>query len=74
MLRSARMSSLVPFQPPRHHETIVRRPITTHHDERLMLAGLIDPAARDWIDSVWRKSSRTRPKHRVHDEDAPVGR
>ncbi len=49
------MSTLVPFRNRlAHHETIVRRPIKNHYDELLTLAGLIDPAAGAWIDSVSR--------------------
>jgi hypothetical protein len=49
------MSGLVPFRNRlAHHETIVRRPIKTHYDELLTLAGLIDPSARDWIEGVSR--------------------
>jgi hypothetical protein len=58
------MSSLVPFRNRlAHHETIVRRPIKNHYDELLTLAGLIDPAARDWIASVSRveEALRERP-------------
>lgn len=57
------MSSLVPFRNRlAHHETIVRRPIKTHYDELLTLAGLIDPAARDWIDSVSRVKTTLRER------------
>lgn len=59
------MSSLVPFRNRlAHHETIVRRPIENHYDELLTLAGLIDPAARDWIDCVSRvvETLNTRPR------------
>jgi hypothetical protein len=49
------MSSLVPFRNRlAHHETIVRRPIAGHLEEMLTLAGLIDPSARAWIESVSR--------------------
>lgn len=55
------MSSLVPFRNRlAHHETIVRRLIKTHYDELLTLAGLIDPAARDWIESVSRVETTLR--------------
>ena len=49
------MSNLVPFRNRlAHHETIVRRPIGEHHSEMLALAGLIDPAARAWIEDLSR--------------------
>ena len=49
------MSRLVPFRNRlAHHETIIRRPISSHYDEMLQLAGLIDPDARAWIESVTR--------------------
>jgi hypothetical protein len=49
------MSRLVPFRNRvAHHETIIRRPITTHYDDMLELAGLIDTDARTWIESVTR--------------------
>lgn len=49
------MSNLVPFRNRlAHHETIFRRPIGSHYEEMLTLAGLIDPAARAWIESVSR--------------------
>jgi hypothetical protein len=37
-----------------HHETIIRRPITTHYNDMLELARLIDADARTWIESVTR--------------------
>jgi hypothetical protein len=47
------MSNLVPFRNRlAHHETIIGRPIVRHYEEMLELAGLIDPAARDWIESI----------------------
>ncbi|HEX3391958.1 MAG TPA: hypothetical protein VHS55_05305 [Solirubrobacteraceae bacterium] len=49
------MSNLVPFRNRlAHHETIIRRPITSHHAEMLMLAELIDPDARAWIEQISR--------------------
>jgi hypothetical protein len=49
------MSRLVPFRNRvAHHETIIRRPITTHYEDMLELAGLIDTDARTWIESVTR--------------------
>ena len=49
------MSNLVPFRNRlAHHETIIGRPILRHHEEMLQLAGLVDRAARDWIDSISR--------------------
>ena len=49
------MSRLVPFRNRvAHHETIIRRPIKTHYDDMLELAGLIDPDAGTWIESVTR--------------------
>ncbi|HZV72670.1 MAG TPA: hypothetical protein VFF79_03050 [Conexibacter sp.] len=49
------MSSLVPFRNRlAHHETIMRRPISSHYEKMLTLAGLIDPAASTWIRSVSR--------------------
>jgi hypothetical protein len=49
------MSKLVPFRNRlAHHETIIRRPISSHYEEMLQLAGLIDPDARAWIESVSR--------------------
>jgi hypothetical protein len=49
------MSRLVPFRNRlAHHETIIRRPISSHYDEMLQLAGIIDPDARAWIESVTR--------------------
>jgi hypothetical protein len=49
------MSSLVPFRNRlAHHETIMRRPISSHYEEMLTLAALIDPAASTWIRSVSR--------------------
>jgi len=49
------MSRLVPFRNRlAHHETIIRRPISSHYDEMLQLAGLIEPDARAWIESVTR--------------------
>ena len=49
------MSKLVPFRNRlAHHETIIRRPISSHYDEMLQLAELIDPDARAWIESVTR--------------------
>jgi hypothetical protein len=49
------MSKLVPFRNRlAHHETIIRRPVRNHYDEMLRLAGLIDPDARAWIESVTR--------------------
>ena len=49
------MSRLVPFRNRvAHHETIIRRPIKTHYDDLLELAGLIDPDARTWIESISR--------------------
>jgi hypothetical protein len=64
---AALMSSLVPFRNRlAHHETIVRRPIKTHYEELLTLAGLIDPSARDWIGSVSRVETtlREHPRRR----------
>lgn len=47
------MSKLVPFRNRlAHHETIMGRPIDTHYEEMLILAGLIDPDARAWIEQV----------------------
>ena len=40
----------------RVNETIVRRPISTHYEEMLILAGLIDPEARAWVDEISRVS------------------
>lgn len=52
------MSNLVAFcNRVAHHETVIRRPIMRHHEEMLALAGLIDPAARDWIDAISRVSA-----------------
>jgi hypothetical protein len=49
------MSKLVPFRNRlAHHETVIRRPISNHYDEMLRLAGLIDPDARAWIESISR--------------------
>lgn len=49
------MSSLVPFRNRlAHHETIMRRPISSHYEEMLALAGLIDRDAATWIRSVSR--------------------
>jgi hypothetical protein len=49
------MPSLVPFRNRlAHHETIMRRPILSHYEEMLTLAGLIDLAASAWIRSVSR--------------------
>lgn len=49
------MARLVPFRNRlAHHETIIGRPISSHYEEMLELAGLIDPDARDWIASVSR--------------------
>jgi hypothetical protein len=51
------MSKLVPFRNRlAHHETIIRRAISSHYEEMLQLAGLIDPDARAWIESVSRVS------------------
>jgi hypothetical protein len=48
---AALMSKLVPFRNRlAHHETIMGRPIDTHYEEMLTLAGLIDPDARAWIE------------------------
>lgn len=58
------MSNLVPFRNRlAHHETIIRRPITSHYSEMLMLAGLIDPDARAWIEHISRVEQilRARP-------------
>lgn len=65
------MAKLVPFRNRlAHHETIVRRPIATHHAEMLALAGLIDPDARRWIDGISQVSQllelRSRPALRRH--------
>jgi hypothetical protein len=47
------MSNLVPFRNRlAHHETIIRRPISTHHEEMLALVGLIDPDARAWVEEI----------------------
>ncbi len=47
------MSRLVPFRNRvAHHETIIRRPITTHYNDMLALARLIDADARTWIKSA----------------------
>ena len=47
------MSKLVPFRNRlAHHETIMGRPIGTHYEEMLILAGLIDPDARAWIEQL----------------------
>ncbi len=52
---AALTSRLVPFRNRvAHHETIIRRPIKTHYEDMLELAGLIDPDARTWIESVSR--------------------
>jgi hypothetical protein len=49
------MSRLVPFRNRvAHHETIIRRPIKTHYEDMLELAGLIDPDARAWIENITR--------------------
>jgi len=49
------MSNLVPFRNRlAHHETIVQRPIAEHYEEMLTLAGLVDPEARVWIESISR--------------------
>lgn len=49
------MSKLVPFRNRlAHHETIIRRSISSHYEEMLRLAELIDPDARVWIESVSR--------------------
>jgi hypothetical protein len=49
------MSNLVPFRNRlAHHETIIGRPVVRHHEEMLTIAGLIDPAARDWIAMISR--------------------
>jgi hypothetical protein len=49
------VSNLVPFRNRlAHHETIFRRPVATHYEEILTLAGMIDPEARAWIESVSR--------------------
>ena len=61
------MSNLLPFRNRlAHHETIIRRPITSHYDEILTLAELIDPHARVWIESVSRVNQvlRERPDTR----------
>jgi hypothetical protein len=46
-----------------HHETILLRPIATHYEDLLVLAGLVDPDARTWIESVSRVDAvlRQRP-------------
>lgn len=50
---AALMSKLVPFRNRlAHHETIMGRPIDTHYEEMLTLAGLIDPDARAWIEQI----------------------
>lgn len=49
------MSNLVPFRNRlAHHETIVRRPISTHYEEMLALVGLIDSDARAWVEEISR--------------------
>ena len=58
------MYNLVPFlNRLAHHETIIRRPIASHYSEMLMLAGLIDPDARIWIEQISRVEQilRARP-------------
>ncbi len=63
---AALMSKLVPFRNRlAHHETIIRRPISNHYDEMLRLAGLIDPDARAWIESISRVPEilNRRPPH-----------
>jgi hypothetical protein len=48
---AALMSNLLPFRNRlAHHETIVRRPVDKHYEEMLVLAGLIDPDAKAWIE------------------------
>jgi hypothetical protein len=60
---AALMSSLVPFRNRlAHHETIVRRPISSHYEEMLSLAGLIDPTARQWIEEVSRVRATLRAR------------
>lgn len=52
---AAILSNLVPFRNRlAHHETIILRPIASHHAELLKLADMIDPAAASWIESVSR--------------------
>jgi hypothetical protein len=66
------LSSLVPFRNRlAHHETIMRRPISGHHDEMLTLAALIDPAASAWIRSVSRVESLL--LRRGREQVAPCG-
>ncbi len=52
---AALMSKLVPFRNRlAHHETIIRRTLAGHYDDMLMLAKLVDPDARAWIENVSR--------------------
>jgi hypothetical protein len=37
-----------------HHETIISRPIQDRYNDLLELAGIIDPEARTWIESISR--------------------
>lgn len=49
------MSNLVPFRNRlAHHETIIRRPISSHQEEMLALVGLIDSDARAWVEEISR--------------------
>jgi hypothetical protein len=51
------MSKLVPFRNRlAHHETIIRRPISSHYEGMLQLAGIINSDARVWIESTSRIS------------------
>jgi hypothetical protein len=52
---AALMSKLVPFRNRlAHHETIIRKPLAIHYEDMLAVAGLIDPNAPVWIESVSR--------------------
>ena len=63
---AALTSRLVPFRNRvAHHETIIRRPITTHYEDMLELAGLIDTDARTWIESVTRVPEILDSVHRL---------
>jgi hypothetical protein len=59
------MSNLVPFRNRlAHHETIARRPISTHYEEMLSLVGLIDSDVRAWVEEISRVNEilSTRPQ------------
>lgn len=57
------MAALVPFRNRlAHQETIALRPVNGHHETMLKLAGLIDPDAATWIESISTLSTVTKDK------------